>query len=59
MFPLAGMIIYVGLFLIFILGIGFYGSKNIWIEIISWLLMLPFILLTSWLIIYDVFIKLY
>jgi len=57
MFPLAGAIIYIGLFLIFLLGVGFYGSKNIWITIISWLLMLPFILLTGWLIIYDVFIK--
>jgi len=57
MFPLAGIIIYIGLFFIFILGIGLYGSKNIWIKIVSWLLMIPFTLLTSWLIIYDVFIK--
>ena len=57
MFPLAGMIIYIGLFFIFILGIGLYASKNIWIKIISWLLMLPFVLLTIWMIIYDVFIK--
>jgi len=57
MFPLAGIIIYIGLFFIFILGVALYGSKNIWIKIVSWLLMIPFTLLTIWLIIYDVFIK--
>lgn len=55
MFSLAGVIIYIGLLIIFLLGVSLYSCKKTWVKVVSFLLMLPFILSTIWMFIWEFF----
>lgn len=50
--------IYIGLFIVFLIAIIFYrDAKKLWVKVIVWLLMLPFILSTTWMIYIENFYK--
>jgi len=46
------------LFVFFMIGITFYlDAKKLWVKVITWLLMLPFILSTILIIVVEIFHK--